>query len=71
MRFKLEERSRRQGKSEAGLKLVGMFIAANKELMIGSHNTDKLYNQIKELYPDAKLSKHDGYVKVEKRNEKS
>ena len=31
------------------------------------NNVDNLHDRIKELYPDAKLSKHDGYVKVEKR----
>ena len=50
-----------------GLRLVGMFVAANKELRIGTSNPDKLCEQIKEMYPDAKLSKHKGYVLVEKR----
>lgn len=48
-----------------GLKLVGMFIAANKPLAIGTSNPDKLLNQIKEMYPDAKLSKGKDYVQVE------
>lgn len=48
-----------------GLKLVGMFIAANKPLAIGTSNPDKLLSQIKEMYPDAKLSKGKDYVQVE------
>ena len=48
-----------------GLKLVGMFIAANKPLAIGTSNPDRLYQEILKLYPDAKLSKHRDYVQVE------
>lgn len=65
MRFKLEERSRNQGKTEASLKLVRMFIAANKQLIIGSNNVDNLYDRIKAEYPDARISKHKGYVTIE------
>lgn len=66
MRFKIDNRC--PGKSNAqspGLKLVGMFIAANMPLSIGTSNPDKLLNQIKEMYPDAKLSKGKDYVQVE------
>lgn len=57
--------ARREGKAVSGLKLVGMFIAANKPIAIGTSNPDKLHDQIKEMYPDAKLSKHKDYVQVE------
>lgn len=63
MRFKIDNKL--IGKSENGLKLVGMFIAANKQLMLGSNDVDKLYQDIIEKYPDAKLSKHKGYVMIE------
>jgi len=59
--------SMQKGKTLAGLKLVGMFIQSNKELYLGSNNVDALADRIKEMYPDAKLSKHNGYVLVEKR----
>lgn len=49
------------------LKLVGMFIEQNKELYLGSNDVDTLADRIKAEYPDAKLSKHKGYVLVEKR----
>lgn len=63
--MKITMPARREGKTVAGLKLVGMFIAANKPIAIGTSNPDKLHDQIKELYPDAKLSKHRDYVQVE------
>lgn len=57
------------GKSENGLKLVGMFIAANKQLMLGSNDVDGLHDRIKAEYPNAKLSKHKGYVTIEGNND--
>ena len=51
------------------LKLVGMFIAANKQLMLGSNDVDSLHDRIKAEYPNAKLSKHKGYVMIERREE--
>ena len=51
------------------LKLVGMFIAANKTLMLGSNDVDRLHDRIKAEYPNAKLSKHKGYVTIERREE--
>jgi len=59
------------GKSENGLKLVGMFIAANKQLMLGSSDVDTLHDRIKAEYPDAKLRKEEGYVLIEGKDEKS
>jgi len=59
------------GKSENGLKLVGMFIAANKQLMLGSSDVDTLHDRIKAEYPDAKLRKEKGYVLIEGKDEKS
>ena len=67
MNFRVEERSRKQGKSQAGLFLIGMFIAQNRELSIGTADVEGLYKRIKDVYPDAKLSKHKGYVLVEKK----
>jgi hypothetical protein len=58
--------ARRQGKSDMNLKLVGMFIEQNKELYLGSNDVNSLHDRIKAAYPDAKLSKHKGYVLVEK-----
>lgn len=46
--------------------VVKYALASGKELMIGTANVDKCYDLIKELYPEAKLSKHNGYVLVEK-----
>lgn len=57
------------GKSENGLKLVGMFIAANKQLMLGSSDVDSLHDRIKAEYPNAKLSKHKHYVLIEGKDE--
>lgn len=65
MKFKIDNRC--AGKSNNNLKLIGMFIAQNKSLAIGSNNVDALHDRIKAEYPDAKLSKHKGYVLVEKR----
>jgi hypothetical protein len=48
------------------IKLVGMFIEQNKELYLGSNDVDGLAARIQEMYPAAKLSKHKGYVLVEK-----
>ena len=51
------------------LKLVGMFIAANKQLMLGSNNVDALHDRIKAAYPEAKLRKEKGYVLIEGKEE--
>ena len=51
------------------LKLVGMFIAANKQLMLGSNDVDGLHDRIKAEYPHAKLSKHKHYVLIEGKDE--
>lgn len=65
MRFKIEERARQQGKTESSLKLVGLFLLAGKQLILGSNNVDALHDRIKAAYPDAKISKHKNYVQVE------
>lgn len=51
------------------LKLVGMFIAANKTLMLGSNDVDRLHDRIKAEYPNAKLRKERGYVLIEGKEE--
>ena len=61
MKIKVEQPS--------NLKLIGMFIAANKQLMLGSSDVDGLHDRIKAEYPNAKLSKHKGYVMIERREE--
>lgn len=58
--------ARQQGKSLAGMIAVKYALAAGKKLMIGTANVDVCYERIKELYPEAKISKHKGYVLVEK-----
>ena len=63
MKIKVEQPS--------NLKLIGMFIAANKQLMLGSNDVDGLHDRIKAEYPNAKLSKHKDYVLIEGNNEKS
>lgn len=57
--------ARQQGKSLAGIIVVKYVLASGKSLMIGTANVDACYDRIKELYPEAKLSKHEGYVLVE------
>lgn len=56
----------RQGKSLAGLHVIKYVMAGNQSLIIGSNDVDACYERIKQLYPEAKLSKHEGYVMVEK-----
>lgn len=56
----------RHGKSLSGLAVVRYAIASGHKLMIGSDNVDALYERIKQLYPDARVSKHKDYVTVEK-----
>lgn len=55
----------RQGKSLAGLMAIKYCLAANKKLYIGSSNVNALHDQVKLLYPDAKLTKREGYLLVE------
>lgn len=57
---------RRQGKSLAGLHTIRYCLAANKSLAIGTANVDALALQVKEMFPNAKLTKKDGYLLVEK-----
>lgn len=49
-----------------GLSSIKFCLATNKSLAIGTNNVDALYDKIKFEYPEAKLSKHNGYVLVEK-----
>ena len=66
MKFKLDEQARRQGKSEAGMMLIGFCIAQNKPITIGTVNPDTLYDKIIAKYPEAKLTKGDCFVIIEK-----
>lgn len=59
--------SRRQGKSLAGLHAIRYCLAANKGLAIGTANVDALALQVKEMFPNAKLTKMNGYLLVEKK----
>lgn len=58
--------ARQQAKSLAGMAVVKFCLATNKSLAIGTNDVDALYNKIKFEYPEAKLSKHNGYVLVER-----
>ncbi len=51
----------------AVLFIIGMFIAQNKSIAIGTNDVEGLHDRIKAVYPEAKLSKGDGAVIVEKR----
>ncbi len=55
----------RRGKSLAGLIVIKFCLAANKRLAIGTSNVDALYERVKELYPEVKLTKLEGYLLVE------
>lgn len=57
--------ARQGGKTLAGLHAIKYCLAANGRLAIGSANVDSLYVQVKLMYPEAKLTKHDGYLLVE------
>lgn len=63
--FKIREGGQRRGKSLAGLMAIKYCLAANKKLAIGTSNVDALYSQVKLMYPEAKLTKNDGYLLVE------
>lgn len=54
------------GKSLALVHSVKFALVSNKSLAIGTNNVDALYDRLKTEYPEAKLSKHKGYVLVEK-----
>lgn len=58
--------ARQERKSLAGMAVIRYALASGKKLAIGTTNIDACYDKIKELYPEAKLSKHNGYVLVEK-----
>lgn len=58
--------ARQQNKSLAQSHVIKWCLASNKSLAIGTTNVDALYDKIKFEYPEAKLSKHEGYVLVEK-----
>jgi hypothetical protein len=61
--------ARQQGNSLAQMAIIKYCIASNRKLVIGTSNVDALYERIKFEYPEAKLSKHDGYVLVERGEE--
>jgi len=56
----------RKGKSLVGLMSIKYCLATNKKLAIGTANVDALHDQVKLLYPDAKLTKFEGYLLVER-----
>lgn len=58
-------KSRREGKSLAALFVIKYALASGKVLIIGTNNVDNLFNKIKELYPEAKLTKTSHGVKIE------
>lgn len=49
-----------------GSVIIKYCLATNKSLAIGTSNVDELYDKIKFEHPEAKLSKRDGYVLVER-----
>ena len=57
--------ARREGKYFAGLAVIKYCLAANKKLAIGSSDVDALYDRVRLLHPEAKLTKHNGYLLVE------
>lgn len=61
--------ARQQGKTLASLTTIKFCLATNKSLVIGTADVDALYDKIKFDYPEAKLSKHKGYVLVERGEE--
>lgn len=63
--LKIIEGGRKQGKSLAGLMTIKYCLAANKKLAIGTSNVDALYDQVKFMYPEVKLTKCQGYLMVE------
>ena len=58
--------ARQQGRSLIQMTVIKYCLASNKRLAIGTNNIDALYDKIKFEYPEAKLSKHKGYVLVKK-----
>lgn len=58
--------ARREGKSLASVHVIKFCLATGKSLAIGTSNVDACYDKLKGEYPEAKLSKHSGYVLVEK-----
>lgn len=61
--------ARQQSKSLATMHLIKWCLASDKSLAIDTSDVDALYDTIKFEYPEAKLSKHDNYVLVEKEEE--
>jgi len=61
--------ARRQGKSLAILEYIKYALQTHTKITIGTSDVDALYNHVKAAYPDARLTKFDGYLMVE--NEKS
>lgn len=56
----------RHGKSLASVHIIKFCIATGKSVVIGTSDVDACYDKIKADHPEAKLSKHSGYVLVEK-----
>lgn len=57
--------ARQGGKTLAGLQSIKYCLAANKKLAIGTANVDALHDQVRLMYPEAKLTKMNGYLLVE------
>ncbi len=56
----------RKDKSLARFIAIKYCLAANKKLAIGTANVDALHDQVKQLYPEVKLTKFEGYLLVER-----
>lgn len=58
--------ARQQGMSLARIAAIRYALATNKTLILGTFNVDALYDKIKFEFPEAKISKRNGYVLLEK-----
>jgi hypothetical protein len=66
LNFKYFELNMNYGKSLATMESIKYVMATGKSLAIGTANVDALHDRIKQEYPNAKLTKQNGYVLVEK-----
>lgn len=65
LKFNHDMPNQRRGKSLAGLMAIKYCLAVNKSLAIGTANVDNLFDQVRLLFPEAKLTKKIGYLLVE------
>lgn len=63
--FKLDLTARSRKKSLALMLYVEYALKMHKKLAIGTNNVEGMYKRVKELFPQAKLTKADGYLMVE------